>query len=79
MLYEQSKDLIIEEDPMDYYSSQNKTKGINLNINKYMINTFNKSKLIARNASGIVQIYKFLKYFITNKRLIYQLNMYRIS
>ena len=29
------------------------TKGPNLNIRKYMLNTFNKTKIIARNSSGI--------------------------
>ncbi len=28
-------------------------KGPNMNIRKYMMNTFNKTKIIARNSSGI--------------------------
>jgi len=47
------KDLIIEQDPI-IYGSENNKKGINLNIKKYMMNTFNKSRIIARNSSGIV-------------------------
>ena len=44
--------LIIEEDPFNYRSENNKR---NLNANKYMLNTFNKSKVvITRNSSGIV-------------------------
>jgi hypothetical protein len=35
-------------------TEKNNTKGINLNIKKYMMNTFNKSKIIARNSSGIL-------------------------
>jgi len=29
------------------------TKAMNINMRKYMLNTFNKTKIIARNSSGI--------------------------
>ena len=54
VMIQDPKDFIIEQDPL-HYSSENHKKGANFdNIKKYMMNTFNKSKIIARNSSGIV-------------------------
>ena len=47
------KDFIIEQDPPLYNSSETHKKGANFdNIKKYMMNTFNKSKILARNSTG---------------------------